>query len=214
MRVQSLLLAGATAATAAQTVTLFLPGFDSQDIHAKVLGSSGSMTTYLLGCPAGTDSNDCGIPKFGVTAIQGVSTATIAYAFGRRTVEEKCSYDSTMAVCEASMDEEGLTTSFSTSVPLTEFPGRVLMPVTITGTQTGAAAAATTGASVSATTAASTGTLATTASTSGTTATGTETNSAAATSTTETGNAAMPMITGNARWAAGGVAAAIALAAL
>lgn len=40
MRVQSLaLLAGATAAVAADTVTLFLPGFDSQDLVGKVVGS-------------------------------------------------------------------------------------------------------------------------------------------------------------------------------
>jgi hypothetical protein len=130
------------------------------------------------------------------------------------TVQEKCKYDYTMAICDASVDEDGLTTSFSTSIQLSDVPGRAFMPVTITGTQTGAVAPATTGASVSATTAASTGTLTTSASTSGATATGTETDSAAATSQTETGNAAMPMITGNARWAAGGVAAAIALAAL
>lgn len=40
MRVQSLaLLAGATTAIAAETVTLFLPGFDSQDLVGKVLGT-------------------------------------------------------------------------------------------------------------------------------------------------------------------------------
>ncbi|KAJ5558651.1 hypothetical protein N7535_008867 [Penicillium sp. DV-2018c] len=214
MRVQSLLLAGATAATAAQTVTLFLPGLDSQDIHGKVLGSSGSMTTYLLNCPATADSDECGIPGAGVTAIQGPSTASIGYSWDDSVVGEKCKYDASMANCEMSMNEGGLTTSFSTFIALSEFPGRVLMPVTITGTATDAAAAATTGASVSATTAASTGSLTTSASTSGVTATGTETDAAAATSQTSTDNAAMPMITGNARWAAGGVAAAIALAAL
>ena len=39
MRIQSLVLAGATAAVAADTVTLFLPGFDSQDLVGKVIGS-------------------------------------------------------------------------------------------------------------------------------------------------------------------------------
>jgi hypothetical protein len=41
-----------------------------------------------------------------------------------------------------------------------------------------------------------------------------DSSSAAATSQTKSGNAAMPMITGNARWAAGGAAAVLALAAL
>lgn len=40
MRFQSLtLLAGAAIAAADSTVTLFLPGFDSQPLDAKVLGS-------------------------------------------------------------------------------------------------------------------------------------------------------------------------------
>jgi hypothetical protein len=40
MRVQSFaLLVGATAAVAAETVTLFLPGFDEQKIDGKVIGS-------------------------------------------------------------------------------------------------------------------------------------------------------------------------------
>lgn len=40
MRLQSLaLLAGATAAIAAETVTLFLPGFDEQRIEGKVIGT-------------------------------------------------------------------------------------------------------------------------------------------------------------------------------
>jgi hypothetical protein len=40
MRIQSLaLLAGATTAIAAETVTLFLPGFDEQRIEGKVIGT-------------------------------------------------------------------------------------------------------------------------------------------------------------------------------
>lgn len=40
MHIRSLaILAGATAAVAADTVTLFLPGFDSQDLVGKVIGS-------------------------------------------------------------------------------------------------------------------------------------------------------------------------------
>jgi hypothetical protein len=41
------------------------------------------MTTYLINCANGADSDDCGIPYQGITAIQGVSTATIAYDFDR-----------------------------------------------------------------------------------------------------------------------------------
>ncbi|CAG7994867.1 unnamed protein product [Penicillium olsonii] len=218
MRIQSLVLAGATAAVAADTVTLFLPGFDSQDLVGKVIGSSGSMTTYLLNCPSGTDSDDCGVPDGGVTVAQGHSTVEVGYGAHSVTISEKCEYDTESASCSVSMNESGLTTAFQTAVPLTEIPG-AMMPVTITGTGA-AAASATTGASVSASTAASTSGSTLTTSASSSTATGTSTDasssgsSAAATSQTESGNAAMPMVTGNARWAAGGVAAALALAAL
>ncbi|CAI7664707.1 unnamed protein product [Penicillium bialowiezense] len=219
MRIQSLaLLAGATAAIAADTVTLFLPGFDSQNLVGKVIGSSGSTTTYVLSCPD-SDSDDCGVPPNGITVAQGHSSVAIAYGGDSVTISEKCKYDATTVSCSVSMNESGLTTAFQTGVPMTEIPG-ALMPVTITGTDA-AGASATTGASASASTAAST--LATSASdnTAASTATGTSTagssdsSSVAATSQTETGNAAMPMITGNARWAAaGGVAAALAFAAL
>lgn len=40
MRIQSFaLLAGATAAIAAETVTLFLPGFDEQSLEGKIIGT-------------------------------------------------------------------------------------------------------------------------------------------------------------------------------
>ncbi|KAJ5496907.1 hypothetical protein N7463_008894 [Penicillium fimorum] len=223
MRIQSFaLLAGATAAIATETVSMFLLGFDVQPLEGKVIGTTGSMTKYLINCAAGSDSTECGLPPDGVIVAQGSSTVSLEYDTGRMSVAESCKYDSVSVTCGASLDEEGLTTAFTSAFALTEIPGGgALMPVTITGTGAGKAAA-TTGASVSASTAASTSgaTLTTSASTTGGTSTGTSTgessdsSSAAATSQTESGNAAMPMITGNARWAAGGVAAALALAAL
>jgi hypothetical protein len=49
MRVQFLaLLAGATAAVAAETVTLFLPGFDEQKINGKVIGSVCATSTHTI----------------------------------------------------------------------------------------------------------------------------------------------------------------------
>ncbi|KAJ5952305.1 uncharacterized protein N7479_010718 [Penicillium vulpinum] len=221
MRIQSLvLLAGATTALAAETVTLFLPGFDQQQAVGKVIGTSGSMTKYLINCPDEVESDECGIPPNGVTVAQGPSTVSLWYGIYDITLVESCTYDSKTAKCGATMDEHGTTSSSEESIAITDIPGGAFMPVTITATGTDNASA-TTGASVSASTAASTSgaTLTTSASTS--TATGTSTagessdsSSAAATSATETGNAAMPMITGNVRWAAGGVAAALALAAL
>ena len=49
MRIQSLaLLAGATTAIAAETVTLFLPGFDEQRIEGKVVGTVCEITPSLI----------------------------------------------------------------------------------------------------------------------------------------------------------------------
>ncbi|KAJ5356361.1 hypothetical protein N7517_010970 [Penicillium concentricum] len=223
MRIQSFLLAGATAAIAAETVSLFLLGFDQQPLEGKVIGTTGSMTKYLINCAAGSDSTECGLPLLASPSPKALQlsvwdTVGNLIISLNRTVVESCKYDSVSVTCAASLDEEGLTTSITTTVALSEIPGGgALLPVTITGTGT-EKAAATTGASVSASTAASTtgGTLTTSASTTGGTSTGesSDSSSAAATSQTESGNAAMPMITGNARWAAGGVAAALALAAL
>ncbi|OQE44539.1 hypothetical protein PENCOP_c002G03814 [Penicillium coprophilum] len=211
MRIQSLaVLAGATAAIAAETVTLFLPGFDEQRIEGKVIGTSGSMTKYLISCPADVGSDECGLPPNGMTVAQGSSTVSLEYKMDDITIAESCKYDSKTADCGATFDEHGSTSTFTSSVALTEIPGGALMPVTITATGT-EKAVATTGASASVSTAAST-----TSGTSTGTSTGgsSDSSSAAATSQTESGNAAMPMMTGNARWAAGGVAAALALAAL
>ncbi|KAJ5479291.1 hypothetical protein N7530_004800 [Penicillium desertorum] len=229
MRIQSLaLLAGATTAIAAETVTLFLPGFDEQRIEGKVIGTSGSMTKYLIKCAADVDSTECGIPHDGMTVAQGSSTVSLRYSMDSIAIDESCKYDATSVSCGATFDESGTISSWHSKIAITEIPGGALMPVTVTATGSDSSSA-TTGASVSASTASSTSgaTLTTSVSTSDSTATGTNTatgtstasdssdsSSAAATSQTESGNAAMPMITGNARWAAGGVAAALAIAAL
>jgi cobalamin biosynthesis Mg chelatase CobN len=102
----------------------------------------------------------------------------------------------------------------STAVDVASIPYGGFLPVHVTATEDGGAAAST-GASVSATTAsATTGTSTGTSTGSATVVTGTGSESSAATaaaSQTESTNAAMPKITGNARWVAGGAAAALAL---
>ncbi|KAJ5997611.1 hypothetical protein N7499_005994 [Penicillium canescens] len=218
MHIASLaLLAGATA-VAADTVTLFLPGFDQQNLVGSVLGSSAKMTTYLVQCASGEDAEDCGVPPGGVTVIQGSSTAAISYGMEGITLDERCNYDATSVTCSGSMVESGISSALNTAVPFSEIPGGAFLPVSITATGS-SSASATTGASATASTASSTGGSSMTTSVSSTatgTSTNSESNSAAATGTqTSSPNAALPMITGNARWAAaGGVAAAIAVAAL
>lgn len=49
-----------TASPTGPVVSLFLPDTDTQKLVASVIGSSGSMTTYVITCPEGTDASDCG----------------------------------------------------------------------------------------------------------------------------------------------------------
>jgi hypothetical protein len=76
-----LLLASAALSTAQSTtaspsgpvVSLFLPDTDPQQLVASVIGSSGSMTTYVITCPEGTDASDCGYSD-PVTITEGASS--------------------------------------------------------------------------------------------------------------------------------------------
>ncbi|KAJ5126168.1 hypothetical protein N7448_005479 [Penicillium atrosanguineum] len=217
MRFQSLtLLAGAAIAAADSTVTLFLPGFDTQPLDGKILGSSGAMTTYSLNCPSGEDSSDCGVPP-GFIVTQGGSSMKYGYSYDSETVSEDCKFQgTTRATCWANIVSDGSSSSMSTAFDVTSIPYGGFMPVHVTATESGGAAAST-GASVSATTATATGTSTGTSTGSATTLTSTGSDSSTATassSKTESTNAAMPKMTGNARWVAGGAAAALALIAV
>lgn len=108
------------------------------------------------------------------------------------------------------MAQDGTTSSTSTDFDVASIPYGGFMAVHVTATQTGGVAAST-GASASASTAASTG-VSTSATTTGT-GTASETKTAGATAShTQSTNAAMPKMTGNARLFAGGAAAALVLA--
>lgn len=76
MRSSTVLIAAATAgsAIAADSFNAFLPGFDTQSLVAKSIGGGSDATTYVLGCPAGADSNDCGLP-FPMQYVAGPKTA-------------------------------------------------------------------------------------------------------------------------------------------
>jgi hypothetical protein len=78
----ALILAG-VAAVAAQTTTVsvFLPMFDEQTIHASVIAADSSKTTYFINCPASADSNDCGIASGGQTIVYGPKTFALDYTF-------------------------------------------------------------------------------------------------------------------------------------
>lgn len=108
------------------------------------------------------------------------------------------------------MTSDGSTAAMTSAIDIASIPYGGYMPVHITATET-AGASASTGASASPTTASPTTTLAKGTTTLTGTVTSTSSASAASASTSDSSNAAMPMVTGHARWVVGG-AAALALA--
>lgn len=109
----------------------------------------------------------------------------------------------TFASCGATVDSSGSTSTLHSTITVSNIPYGGFQAVHVTATQTaGAGTGAGAGTSATTATATSTGTT--------TTTNGSGSSSMTASKTGST-NAAMPMITGNARWAVGG-AAALALA--
>lgn len=203
-----LVLAGLSSAQTT-TISLYIPGADTQPLIGSIVGSDSAATTYALQCVAGTDASDCGFPGV-FTLTEGPATAayTMSEAGSDGTLAltgyMDCSLAGTVsAVCAESFG--GTEANFpGTSTETFTGTDYSFMPVTITG-----AAAVTSSSSVvkggpSATTETSSS-GATKTSTSGIDA---SQSSAAGTSTSTAG---VPAITGNARWFAGGAALAMAV---
>lgn len=210
--IRALTLLTATAATVAaeSTVSLFLPYADRQSLVAEVVGSSDSATTYVVNCASAGE--DCPMPSSGYTIVQGPSTVKEGYSDADYYAGFDCKLGGTTSFSCLVSQVDNSTTQTSATVMTTDI-GSFFLPVVVTGTAT-AGAHATTGASVTAGTASATGktTLATSgpSATSGAQATGS--SASASTSHSSSGNAAMPQIAGNANWAIGGAAMAMALA--
>ncbi|EHK43382.1 uncharacterized protein TrAtP1_001375 [Trichoderma atroviride] len=83
------LLALASGALAAQstTVGLLLPYADIQTIDASIIGADSTATTYLVGCPKGEDSSDCGFAT-SQTITQGPSTWIYTATFSADPADE------------------------------------------------------------------------------------------------------------------------------
>ena len=81
----SLLLAAAgLAAVSAQsttTIQALLPMADQQTLVGSVVSAGPTAATYLVRCPPGTDSNDCGFPK-PFSLVSGPSTLSMIASNG------------------------------------------------------------------------------------------------------------------------------------
>ncbi|KAJ9212971.1 hypothetical protein DTO166G4_5475 [Paecilomyces variotii] len=213
----ALSLALVAGVSAQSTVTLFLPGFDTQSMVASVVGSDATATTYALGCAPDVDSEDCGVPP-GFTIVQGASTMDYVMSIPSEYVSMGCKLESDVADCSV---------TFSPSPPYSHSnPAETTVSgissyyqavVVTTGAVTGAAA--TTGASPAANTASATAASAS-ASSGFSTATSSKASSTSSASETakhassSTSTGGVPQMTGNASWMIGGAAVAFALAAM
>ncbi|KFZ14291.1 hypothetical protein V501_03322 [Pseudogymnoascus sp. VKM F-4519 (FW-2642)] len=81
MRPTSVSLVGLALATvsAAQTVTLYVPGTDEQPLVASIIGSDATATTYAISCDPGASAQDCGIEGT-ITLTEGPTTAKYTIA--------------------------------------------------------------------------------------------------------------------------------------
>jgi hypothetical protein len=89
-----------------RTVQLLLLDTDPQSLVASVISANPSTTEYLVGCPTGTDQNDCGYnPPLTVKHAGSVYGASISAADEQFTYSWECTaYTSgeTSAVCTTS----------------------------------------------------------------------------------------------------------------
>uniref|UniRef100_A0A093V066 Low-density lipoprotein receptor-related protein 8 n=1 Tax=Talaromyces marneffei PM1 TaxID=1077442 RepID=A0A093V066_TALMA len=219
MRSTTVAMALLSSVVAADSVTtIFLPFFDQQPLVASIVGSDATATTYAIACAPGTDSTECGIPT-GFTMTEGPKTMALQMVDGDRSIASEAVCVETVGGAEANFPG----TSTTTLEPSDYASAWIAVTVTA-GAATGAAA--TTAASATAptasattkaaaTTAAHTGSAASTTSGLSTVASSSSTGTASAkASASVVSTGGMPQITGNAQWAMGGVAVAMALAAL
>ncbi|KAL2854247.1 hypothetical protein BJY01DRAFT_205752 [Aspergillus pseudoustus] len=133
---RSLALVGCTSLAAANDiVSLILPNVDNQDLVGEVIGTDGSLTTYLINCPKGTDSSDCGIPPEGITVTADDDTFIYEYTYEDYYLRESCSHrGTTWFSCAVTNTQSDFSTVMTTATSY-DIPYQA---VTITGTSTDA----------------------------------------------------------------------------
>uniref|UniRef100_A0A093XKZ8 GPI anchored protein n=1 Tax=Talaromyces marneffei PM1 TaxID=1077442 RepID=A0A093XKZ8_TALMA len=212
MRSTTVAMALLSSVVAADSVTtIFLPFFDQQPLVASIVGSDATATTYAIACAPGTDSTECGIPT-GFTMTEGPKTMALQMVDGDRSIawaDLHCDINTSAseAVCVETVGgaEANFPGTSTTTLEPSDYASAWIAVTVTAGAATGAAA----------TTAAHTGSAASTTSGLSTVASSSSTGTASAkASASVVSTGGMPQITGNAQWAMGGVAVAMALAAL
>ncbi|KAH8682290.1 hypothetical protein BX600DRAFT_39582 [Xylariales sp. PMI_506] len=153
---------------------------DTQSLVAEVLGADATATTFLLNCPSGTDSDDCGTYDESVTigawaratpppdASTGVYDLRISMGT-EWFYSQHCDMSMTVPVdCTTTNiggnDDDGPTATYTSLSPTDDVLGWAYMPVTITAglellaSATASSAGGATGATTGTSNSASTGT--------------------------------------------------------
>ena len=137
----------ALATAQARTVSLFLLDTDPQTLVASVVSANPSTTEYLVGCPTGVDSTECGYnPPARVKHAGSVYEASITAADLQFTMSWECTVQAeATAVCTSSVGGAGANFPGSGTTTVT---GAALIPVTVTSGANQLAPAATTSISI------------------------------------------------------------------
>lgn len=79
---RSVLISSTLAATAlaqsTSVTSLFLYGYEGENLVASVVAAAPAATTYFVSCAPGTDATDCGLGQ-GVDLVSGPSTLGLHY---------------------------------------------------------------------------------------------------------------------------------------
>ncbi|TVY21389.1 hypothetical protein LARI1_G000821 [Lachnellula arida] len=231
----TLVLALLSVASAQSTTSLLLIGFDKQDIVASIVGSDSTATTFAIAC-GNPDSGECGIPE-SFTFTQGPSTIHYDYQVtddgSDASINPGCVVTSSdHGTCTGGMvgnfDGTSTSTTYTTSFTTGASEYAQYQAVTITagaaGSSASTAASTTQGSSGTSSATKRAGgsaasqtsgmTTATSTEASGTKTSGASSSAASSGSGSAVSTAGTAMITGKPRWALGGAAAALALAAM
>ncbi|KAL2831822.1 hypothetical protein BDW59DRAFT_125678 [Aspergillus cavernicola] len=214
--IRSLALLGCSSFAAANdVVSLIFPNVDQQPLVADVIGSDGPMTTYVINCRDGADSDDCGVAVDGMTVTAGPTAFIYEYTFEDYWLRESCKYRSTTWISCAVTNTQS---DFSTAMSSAESIDLTYVSFTVTATSTDAdadstAAATTTNTAAQSGSTASDSPSVTSSTQPSETASATTDDDEADAETTSSDNAAIAQATGStAQWLVSGAGMALALA--
>ncbi|KAL5342174.1 hypothetical protein BJX70DRAFT_357114 [Aspergillus crustosus] len=130
----------ASLAYAESTVTsMFMYGADEQPLAASIVGNDASRTTYLVNCPPGTDSNDCGMGP-GQTVIAGKDVTSWIFDEAPEFIfTAECSIKGTKAICtESAAGSDANFPGVFTSTTTVDYQPVTVTAGSITEVETGA----------------------------------------------------------------------------